>query len=117
MRNQFIYALVAFVVMFISSCQKEDSVLTGRITYEGAITGIEYTAPNTTVQLYLGDPTGTPYATVTTDSEGYYQFSGLWEAHWYIYSTITVNGFTYQGVVGTTGLDGSNTVTLDLKME
>ena len=117
MRNQFIYALVAFVFLFVSSCQKEDSVVTGRITYKGAITGIEYKAANTQVQLYLGDPSGSPYATVNTDSEGYYQFSGLWQAHWYIYSAITVNGFTYQGVAGTTSVNGSNTVTLNLMLQ
>lgn len=117
MRNQFIYALVAFVVMFVSSCQKEDSVLTGRVTYKGAITGIVYKAANTQVQLYLGDPSGSPFATVTTDSEGYYKFSGLWSAHWYIYSAITVNGLTYEGLKGTTSLDGKNTLTLDLMLE
>ena len=117
MRKQFFYTLMAFIVLFVSSCKKEDSVLTGRVTYKGAITGIEYKAANTQVQLYLGDPSGSPFATVTTDSEGYYQFSGLWEAHWYIYSTITVNGFTYQGVTGTTAVDGRNAFNLDLLLE
>jgi len=105
------------MLLFLTNCQKEDSNLIGRIKYKGAITGIQYPASNTQVQLYLGNPTGSPYATVNTDAEGYYQFSGLWKAHWYISSEITVNGFSYTGTTGTTEIDGNNVVMLDLLME
>ncbi len=117
MSKQFLIGLISAVFLMTTSCEKEDSVLTGRVTYLGAITGIEYKAPNTTVYLMLGDPSATPYASTTTDSEGYYSFPNLWKAHWYISSEITVNGFNYSGTTGTTAVDGRNSVTLDLVME
>lgn len=118
MKNQFLISLMMAAFLLISAgCKKEESILTGRVTYKGAITGIVYKAPNVDVALFLGDPGGTPYAIVKTDSEGYYQFPNLWAAHWYIYSTITVNGFTYEGVTGTTAVDGKNVITLDLMLE
>ena len=117
MRKSFFYSVLTILLLSLTNCKKEESNLIGRIKYKGAVTGIEYAAANTQVQLYLGSPSGEPYATVNTDAEGYYQFSGLWEAHWYIASQITVNGFTYTGTTGTTEVEGNNVVTLNLLME
>jgi len=107
----------AIFITLLTSCEKEESILTGRLTYKGAISGIVYTAPNTPIYLYLGSPQGEPYKSVITDADGFFQFQGLWSAHWYIASTITVNGFNYSGVIGTTMIDGKNVVTLNLMME
>jgi hypothetical protein len=115
--NFFISSLLCFSMLFLNSCNKEESILTGRLTYKGAVTGIEYTAPNTTIYLHLGSPDAAPYSSVTTDSDGYYQFQGLWKAHWYISSSTTVNLINYSGSTGTTAIDGKNVITLNLMME
>lgn len=117
MKKQFLFGLMSVMFLLITSCEKEDSVLRGRVTYKGAITGIEYKAANTAVYLMLGDADAVPYATVTTDSEGYYSFPNLWKAHWHVGSAITVNGFNYSGVAGTTAVDGKNVITLDLMLQ
>lgn len=105
------------LMLLLTNCQKEESNLIGKIKYKGAVTGIEYVAANTEVKLRLGSADGSVHATVLTDSEGNYQFSYLWKAHWYISSEITVNGITYYGTTGTTQVDGDNVVTLNLLME
>jgi hypothetical protein len=101
----------------LTSCSKEKSVLKGRVTYIGAITGTEYSAGNTTVYLYLNNTSGSPYETTTTDSDGYYEFYNLFEGIWYIYSETTVNGIDYWGTTVTSSVDGKNTVQLNLVME
>lgn len=108
---------VLLTMTILSGCEKEESIITGRLTYIGALSGIEYLVPNETIYLYLGSTSGQPYASVNTDAQGYFQFQRLWAAHWYIYSTVTVNGLTYQGVNGTTAVDGKNVVTLNLVMQ
>lgn len=117
MKSIFTYAFLAVLVLSLSACEKTESILNGRLTYKGAITGIEYVAANTEIQLYLGSLSGSPFKTITTDSEGYFQFQGLWAAEWHLYATTTVNGFNYQGTVVTTAINGVNVVTRDLMME
>lgn len=110
-----IIGLILFTTL-ITGCKKEESIITGRVTYKGAVTGIEYVASNVPVYLHLGSSTAEPYKTVFTDNDGYYQFNSLWKAHWYISSETTVNGFNYSGAKGTTSVDGKNIITLDLIM-
>lgn len=109
--------MLSAIIFSLSSCQKEDSILTGRLTYKSAITGIEYFVPNTTVYLHLGSPDAAPYESTTTDADGYYQFHELWAAHWYISASATIDGLKYSGCVGTTAIDGKNVITLNLMME
>lgn len=117
MKSIFTYAFLAVLVLSLSACEKTESILTGRLTYKGAISGIEYVAENTEIKLHLGSLNGSPFKTITTDSDGYFQFQGLWAAEWHIYATTNVNGFNYQGTAFTTAINGVNVVTLDLMME
>jgi hypothetical protein len=112
-----VYFIAILLSISLISCEKEDSIITGRLTYIGAFSGIEYTAPNTTIYLYLGTTNGSPYKTVTSDAQGFFQFHGLWSATWIIYANTTVNGIFYEGIASTTAVDGKNVVTLNLRMQ
>lgn len=108
------------IITTLLSCKKDDdnSILSGKITYVGAISGIEYVADGAEVYLHLGSPgeTSGQHMNTVTGSDGGYRFKELWQAHWYIYARVTVNGITYTGSTGTTSVNGSNDVTLNLKM-
>lgn len=107
------------VVAALTGCKKEDSIVQGKITYIGAISGIEYDANGAEVYLFMGavGQTGSHYRKVTADGNGNYAFPGLMDGPWSVYATITVNGITYVGQGGPVEVDGKNSKTLNLILE
>jgi hypothetical protein len=105
----FITVLSVLFMVALSSCKKEESVISGQITYIGSLTGIEYYAEGAEVYLYYGSTELDDEPTkVIADENGNYSFPNLWDGNWQIYATITVNGFTYSGtssIIYTTGED------------
>jgi hypothetical protein len=111
------FLLLSMACVHFTSCQKEDSVIEGRVSYIGAISGIEYLAPNARVNLYLGSISGKPSFSEVADANGEFRFDNLWDAEWYITSEYTVNGINYTGQAQTSKVNGENIVTLNLILQ
>jgi hypothetical protein len=109
--------ILSMTCVHFSSCNKEDSVIEGRVSYIGAISGIEYLAPNARVNLYLGSISGQPTSSEVADANGKFRFDNLWDAEWYITSEYTVNGINYTGQAQTSKVNGENIVTLNLLLQ
>jgi len=90
--------LLAFLVIInisFSSCKKDESKISGQITYIGAISGTEYYADGATVYLMK---TETTYSKKTTaDTQGNYEFYPVADGTYFIKAEITVNLITYTG--------------------
>jgi len=111
MRKLFLISLMAVGLLVTAGCKKSDSVISGQITYNGAISGINYVAEGAQVTLHMGavGQTGDSYMTTTTDQNGSYNFTGLMDGNWTVAASVTVNAFNYygeSGVVSTSGKDG-----------
>lgn len=89
-----LFILTLFVVL-LSSCRKNDNKLSGKITYEGAITGIEYKASGAFVGLYIDQDLDFEVYSTTTDSEGNFTLYPVDKGDYYMYSSITVGGIEY----------------------
>ena len=100
------------------SCKKSDSVINGKVTYIGAVSGIEYDADGADVQLHMGaiGQTGSPSEITTTDANGNYNFRFLSDGNWTISATITVNGINYYGESSVVMTDGSNSAVANIVM-
>jgi hypothetical protein len=103
--------------LFIGACAKDDSVVSGRISYVGAISGIEYKGNGADVFLYYGSNTsGTPIQTTKANSEGDYSFSNLAEGMCSVKATIRVNAINYSGT-SSVYVSGKDLKTLNLKLQ
>lgn len=112
-----IFALLCYS-MLIYSCNKSESIVNGNISYIGAVSGIEYSAKNSVINLYAGavGQTGSVYASTITDENGYYIFESLPDGNWTISASITVNSFYYYGESNLVQTNGSNVVTENFKL-
>lgn len=103
-----------FLLIISAACTKEDSKISGQVTYIGAISGIEYYGNGASVSLFMGG-TNTPYETVTADAQGNYSFSGLAEGSWSVVATTTVNLINYEGAA-VAFVDGKESKTINIVM-
>lgn len=115
------FVLLTLSILFIgliSSCKKSDSVITGKVTYIGAVSGITYDADGADVQLHMGSvgQTGSPSEMTTTDANGNYNFNLLGDGNWTISASITVNGINYYGESQVVTTNGSNSVSANIVM-
>jgi hypothetical protein len=110
-----IIVLVSLMALALSSCNKEESTITGQLTYSGAITGIEYYANGASVYLYHNsvELDDSPLV-VTADENGNFSFNNLYEGKWQVYATIVVNGFTYTGMSSIFWTSGEDIQTVNL---
>ena len=88
-------SLILFATIIFSGCVKDESEISGEVSYIGAITGIEYIAEGATVYLMTSE---TEYAEKTTaDSDGKYSFYPIVDGTYFIEAEITVNLIDYSG--------------------
>ena len=114
------FLLLAFPFgLFLSSCKKAESTISGRATYIGAVSGIEYKASGALIYLYMGaaGQTGGYSQKTTADPDGNYSFDYLLGGPWSVSGTITVNGIHYSGQSQPVDVNGKNSKTLNLRME
>jgi hypothetical protein len=115
------YAILSFAILLsglFSSCKKSDSVINGKVTYIGAVSGITYDADGADVQLHMGavGQTGGPSEITTTDANGNYNFRFLGDGNWTISASITVNGIYYYGESAVVMTNGSNSAVANIVM-
>lgn len=119
MKKQYVFILISILFIgLITSCKKSDSVINGKVTYIGAISGITYDAVGANVQLHMGavGQTGGPSEITTTDANGNYNFSLLMDGNWTVSASITVNGIEYYGESQVISTNGSNSATANIVM-
>lgn len=105
-------------LFLLFSC-KENGKISGQIVYEDSATGLSYKANGAKVKLMLSQDDyykEHPVDEFTADSEGYYEFTGLGKASYYVYATVTVNGYEYSrlGTIDVSGRKDSKTLNLVL---
>jgi len=92
-----IFSLALSVITLIS-CSKEESEITGHLTYQDAFTGVEKNAGNATLQLFsFKKGVFEDFVEVEVDNSGIYSISGLMKGEWQIQASLIVNGHKYQG--------------------
>lgn len=106
--------ILAFLILFFTSCTKDQSTVEGQITYIGALSGIEYYADGASVELdHISYDNGIVY----TDENGNYLFENVLDGEYNVTANITVNGITYTGISNSFVISGDEVKTINLVLE
>ncbi len=99
---------IVFALVGLSSCTKDESIITGKITYIDGYTGEEHPADGVTVVLQSSAET------TLAASDGFYKFENVTNGTHFVESKITVNGHEYWGVSRTFSVTKDDELEIDV---
>lgn len=104
------------VLMLTSGCAKNDTIISGTISYIADLDGVEYLADGATVYLMVQGST-TEYAlTTTTDADGKYSFYPVDDGSYYVEAEYSYGLSNYSGKSEDFEAKGKDDYTLDITM-
>jgi hypothetical protein len=108
--------LLTLIIAVITGCRRNDNQLSGKLTYKGAITGIEYKANGAYIGLYIDSDLDFLVYSTFADSDGNYSFYPVDKGDYYVYSSITIAGILYEKL-STVSIKANSTLNKNLLLE